>query len=186
MIRNLVSLAVLSIALSAQSASAQLSSNPPARSDGRGFSLGMTLSGSRLSSAVEQGATPTRSGLGLTLRYGVSEKVSAFLRYDYGYQHGQTALGARYTFGDASQRLRPYVEAAASRGVMVDGDRHGVGAGIVAGAGLEYSLSRRVALDVGLSHSAGRFSRMVAPHQDLGRGNGYSSTGLNVGFRLRL
>jgi opacity protein-like surface antigen len=103
-----------------------------------------------------------------------------------GHQHGQTALGARYTFGNASQALRPYVEAAASRGVVVDGDGHGVGAGIVAGAGLEYSLTRNVVLDVGLSHSAGRFSRMVAPDQDLRGGNGYSSTGLNAGFRLRL
>jgi outer membrane protein assembly factor BamA len=186
MIRNLVSLAVVSIALSAGSVSAQLSPDQPARSDGRGFSLGMTLTGSRLSSAIEQSQAPTRSGLGLTLRYGVSEPVSVFLRYDYGYQHGQTALGARYTFGNASQALRPYVEAAASRGVMVDADRHGVGAGIIASAGLEYSLSREVALDVGVSHSAGRFTRMVVPHHEVRGREGYSSTGLNVGFRLRL
>lgn len=186
MIRNLVSIAVVSIAVSAGSASAQLSSDPPPRSDGRGFSLGMTVTGSSLSSAVEQGETASRGGLGLTLRYGVSEPVSLFLRYDYGYQHGQTALGARYTFGNASQGLRPYVEAAVSRAVVVEGDRHGVGAGIVAGAGLEYSLSRSVALDVGLSYSAGRFTRAQLGGQDLASRDGYSSTGLNVGFRLRL
>ncbi len=186
MIRNMVSLAVVSIALSAGAASAQLSPDRPTRSDGRGFSLGMTLTGSRLNSAIEQSQAPTRSGLGLTLRYGVSEPVSVFLRYDYGYQHGQTALGARYTFGNASRALRPYVEAAASRGVVVAADRHGLGAGIVAGAGLEYSLTRKVALDVGLSHSAGRFTRMAVPHHDVRGRDGYSSTGVNAGFRLRL
>ena len=187
MIRYLVGVAVVSAALCAGSASAQ--GSPPEavnRTGDRGFSVGVNLSGSRLMSAVEQGPNPSRGGVGFTLRYGVSDAVSAFLRYEYGYQHGQTSLGARYTFGSAGQRLRPYLEGGVSRVGMVDGERHATGRGITGAAGVEYALSRSVALDLGLTHSSGRIIRAELGGEAAGFRDRYQSTGLAVGFRLKL
>lgn len=79
-------------------------------------------------------------------------------------------MGGRYRFGASGQALRPYVELAVSRtgvvsgaGVAPDGQPFGApvrstGYGLTAGAGVEYYISPRLGLDLGLVHTRGRFN----------------------------
>ena len=95
-------------------------------------------------------------------------------------------VGARYSFGDTAARLRPYVEGAFTRtgtsafSAPLDEPRpRSHGYGLTGGAGVEYFVSPRVALDVGVSHSRGQF--IAGPFD----GDGFASTRLNLGVKWR-
>jgi opacity protein-like surface antigen len=182
-------------AVSAVPAAAQ--AVPPAGegSDTRGFSLGLHLSGSHIQTA---GSGDTRmvpgGGLGITLGYGINERVQAFVRASNGYRNSQVDLGARYRFGRPGQALRPYAEVALSRMGAVRGPNadsgsepfnplvRSTGYGLTAGAGVEYTISPRLGLDLGLVHTRGQLSRPPSM-PELGRS--VAATRIHLGVTWR-
>ena len=189
-VRLFVAVALVSSSFAAAPAAAQLGS--PGSDSGGGFTLGISLSGSQIASDAVANPTVPRGGLGLTLGYGVSDRVSAFVRGTYGYQSTQVDLGARYRVGAASQALRPYVEGAVTGmrsvarprieegGEQVWGSRS-TGTGFTVGAGAEYAIGSRLGVDLGVTHSLGRFTRPVASEFD----KGFSATRLHLGLTWR-
>jgi opacity protein-like surface antigen len=180
-----VSLALVSAALAAGPAGAQLHW-PEARSGTRGLTVGLDLNGSAIETNGSTAGTPRGAGFGLSLGYGVSERVSLFARADYAYQIAHVDVGARYSFGGTSSRLRPYVEGALTRtgtsafvAPLEEGLSRSHGYGLTGGAGVEYFVSSRVALDLGVSHSRGRLTAGTF------KGDDFASTRLNVGFKWR-
>jgi opacity protein-like surface antigen len=180
---SLVAVALASAALAAGSAGAQVGS-PPVQSGTRGFTLGLDLNGS----AIERGtsAWPRGAGLGLSLGYGVSERVSLFTRANLAYRMAHVDVGARFTFGGTESRLRPYVEGAFTRSATSafvsptgEGPARSHGYGLTGGAGMEYFVSRRVAIDVGASYSRGEFTAGTF------KGENFGSTRLNLGIKWR-
>ena len=130
-----------------------------------GFVLGAYVTGTGIT--VEDG-DEADSGRGLTLRlgYGFGNRFSAYVAgtgssMEQGdYIAGHFDLGARYLLSTA--RLRPYVEGALSGqalSIPVQGvDFETRGAGLTAAGGLEYSFSRKAALDVGLGWTFGEYN----------------------------
>ena len=178
----LVAVVLVPAAFAAGSAHAQAGS-VPAQSGPRGPVLGLDFNGSALGIPGGTAGTPRGAGLGLSLGYGVSERVSLFARANVAYRIGHLDVGARYSFGGAAARLRPYVEGAFTRmgtsafaGPLDEPSRsHGYGA--TGGAGVEYFVSRHVAIDMGLSHSRGRFTAGALD------GDRFASTRLNLGVK---
>lgn len=180
--RSTVALAVLAAALSAGSAAAQEApaAPPAAQSDLRGFMLGVNFNGGVVGNSIGTERTAS-GGLGVTLGYGLNDRVTLFTRGDYAYRASYLDVGARYSFGGASGALRPYVEGALS---AVGRVRDGVGVGgaaLTGGAGLEYFLAPGLALDAGMSYSRGEWARDVG----LGGGRQYASSRLELGVRWR-
>jgi len=172
---SLVVLAAASTALAAESAAAQLGGAE--RSGTRGPVVGINLNGSALGAERDEFRDARGAGLGLSLGYGVSGALSLFLRTDLAYRVGHVDLGAHYSFAGPAAALRPYVEAAVTRAGTIQDDRSSAGTGLTAGAGVEYFLSRSVALDIGLAHSRGRFTTGMLD------GGDFASTRLNVGIK---
>jgi opacity protein-like surface antigen len=180
---SLVALALVPAALAVGPAGAQVGSPQPL-SGTRGLTLGLDLNGSAIGTAGSSAGTPRGAGLGLSLGYGVSERVSLFARANVAYQIGHLDVGARYSFGGTAARLRPYVEGAFTRtgttaltNPLAEARSRSHGYGLTGGAGVEYFVSRRVALDLGVSHSRGRFTAGTFD------GDAFSSTRLNIGVK---
>ncbi|HEX2076193.1 MAG TPA: outer membrane beta-barrel protein [Longimicrobium sp.] len=189
-VRLFVAVALVTSSFSPAPAAAQLGSGG---SDAGRLTLGVSLSGSQIASDAVANPTAPRGGLGLTVGYGISERVSAFVRGISGYQSTQVDLGVRYRFGGASQRLRPYVEGAVTaigatgrtpfeeRGEGLSRPTRSTGTGFTAGAGLEYFISPRLGVDLGVTHSLGRFGHPVETQFD----RTFSATRLHVGLTWR-
>ncbi len=194
-LRLFVAVALVSFSF-AGPAAAQLG---PAGSDagrsGTGrLSLGVQLSGSALAAGDAAPDQETaRGGLGLTVGYGISERVTAFVRGTSAYQTTQLDLGVRYRFGTASRAPRLYVEGAVTglsatgrprldpAGEPLPGTRYS-GTGLTVGAGLEVALGRRLGMDLGATHTLGRFARpMISDVDD----RSFSSTRVHVGLTWR-
>lgn len=188
-VRLFVAVALVSSSFAAAPAAAQPGSGG---SDAGGLTLGVSLSGGQIASDAVANQTVPRGGVGLTVGYGISERVAAFARGISGYQSTQVDLGARYRFGNPSRALRPYVEGAVTGisaharpwvdegGEQVHGTRS-TGTGFTAGAGVEYFVSPRLGVDLGVTHSLGRFTRPVASGFD----KGFSATRLHLGLTWR-
>jgi opacity protein-like surface antigen len=184
-------------AFSAVPAAAQAVRPAGDASDMRGFSLGVHLSGSRISTAGADERIAPGGGLGITVGYGINDRVQAFVRASSGYRNAQVDLGARYRFGTPGQALRPYAELAVSRigvaggegseGIGSDGQPFGplirsTGYGLTAGAGVEYYISPRLGLDLGVVHTRGRFS---LPEDRLERSRSLAATRVHLGVTWR-
>jgi opacity protein-like surface antigen len=190
-VRLFVAVALVASSFSAVPAAGQLGGADS--SGGRGFTFGLSLSGSQIASDVVANPTAPRGGVGLTVGYGINERVSAFVRGISGYQSTQVDMGVRYRFGGASQRLRPYVEGAVTaiaatgrtpfeqRSQDPSRAARSTGTGFTAGAGLEYFISPRLGVDVGVAHSLGRFGHPVDTQYD----RTFSSTRLHLGLTWR-
>jgi len=132
-----------------------------------GLTLGVGLTGA---AATFEGGDHTTRGVGVGLRagYGVGRFTLlagvAAERMDVGtYTLAQLDLGGRYLFSDA--RLRPYVQGALSARVArktlsgwVQRTIEVRSLGPSAGAGAEYEISPRVALDVGVLYTGGKYT----------------------------
>jgi opacity protein-like surface antigen len=190
-IRLFVAVALVASSFSAVPTAGQLDGADS--SGGRGFTLGVSLSGSQIASDAVANPTAPRGGLGLTVGYGINERVSTFVRGISGYQSTQVDLGVRYRFGGASQRLRPYVEGAMTaigatgrvpfeaRDEAPSRSTRSTGTGFTAGAGVEWFVGPRLGVDLGVTHSLGRFGHPVDTPYD----RTFSSTRLHVGFTWR-
>lgn len=163
--------AVLAGGLTTAAAAQVVDVEPEPRSNAEGFHLGLFLNGSAItvedSEEVESGP-----GGGLHLGYGFNRNLSVFLRANLAaiepagggdsFDLTHADLGLRYSFGGPGSVLRPFVLGAVSgRAVSIStgaGPLEGRGPGFTAGGGLEYFLSRSVALEAGLSLSFGSFN----------------------------
>jgi outer membrane protein W len=149
-------------------------------SDNSGLMLHLNAAGAAVGTE-SQGvkSRETATGLGILLGFGFNEHIALYLasealqvRYDGGreideldgeYLVGQLDIGLRYTFLGTGSALRPYVNAAiASTGVAdefagEDGGEPFVasagGSGFSVGAGLQYFVSRRFAVDLSVQES---------------------------------
>jgi opacity protein-like surface antigen len=174
--KNIVRTFVLAAALAgtvSTTAAAQLDAPAPPRSKTAGFNLGVFLNGSAVrvddSDVIESGA-----GGSVHLGYGFTENVSVFLRVNGAaiesddvpsgsYTMAHADIGVRYSFLGSSTAWRPFVQGAFSgRAVSIDEGNAGTldarGPGFTAGAGLEYFVTPRVAVEAGLSYSFGEFN----------------------------
>lgn len=174
--KNIVRTFALAAALASTlstTAAAQLDAPAPLRSRTAGFNLGVYLNGSAVrvedSDVIESGAGGT-----VHLGYGITENVSLFFRVNGAaiesddlpsgsYAMAHADIGARYSFLASSSAWRPFIQGAFSgRAVSIDEGSAGTlearGPGFTAGAGLEYFVTPRVALEAGLSYSFGKFN----------------------------
>jgi len=181
--RSTVALALVAAALTAGSAAAQEApaAPPAARSDLRGFMLGVSFNGGVVGSRFDTERRTASAGFGVTLGYGLNDRVTLFTRGDYAYRASYFDVGARYSFGGASGALRPYVEGALSAVGSLRGGASVGGAALTGGAGLEYFVTPNLALDAGMRYSRGEW----APDVELGGGRQYASSRLGLGVRWR-
>lgn len=186
---SLVAAILACAALSAGPAAAQLGGGAqPVRSDARGLGVGVQVN--RTGLAEGGGRTVLGAGAGLTVSYGTTDAVSLFARAGTGYRSSQLDLGVRYRFGSAAGALRPYLEGAvttiaASRPVPNPADGEDSvrlwGVGGTVGAGVEYFVSPRLALDLGVTATAGRFQQNPATNLR----DGFISKRVQVGIHFR-
>jgi opacity protein-like surface antigen len=185
---SFVAVTLVCAAFSAVPAAAQLGYGAGAvRSDTRGLGIGLQLNGTGVESGSASGRVPG-AGLGVTLSYGMTDALSVFGRANTGYRMSQVDLGARYRFGSPTGALRPYVEGAVTRLGAVrnseetDQSLRSWGTGTTVGAGVEYHFSRRFAVDLGVTHTRGRYS--PAPG-DEGFRQKFTSDRVQMGFTWR-
>ncbi|HEX8430819.1 MAG TPA: outer membrane beta-barrel protein [Longimicrobium sp.] len=175
---SLLAVATVAAALSGAEAAAQ---SGPLRSDVRGFSAGMNLSGSRAGSHAPGGTAS--GGLGVSLGYGVNDALTLFARTDYGYRRGQLDVGGRFSFGAPTSALRPYAEAGLT-GTRTDAAAfRATGLGATASVGAEYFITPNLSLDAGVGYTAGRHTSIdfAAPGLDTDRS--FAAPRVNLGFR---
>lgn len=195
--RSTLALVLFAGALSTGSAAAQSipEDAPGSRSDLRGFMLGGSFSGGVAGMGL-QGEKTNSVGFGVTLGFGVSERVTLFTRGDYAYRATYLDVGARYSFGGASSALRPYVEGAltgAATGLRTgtfgepaeDRRIRSTAAALTAGAGVEYFLAPNLALDLGLGYSKGRWIHTGPGEARIGESGDFGTPRLNIGIRWR-
>lgn len=180
-------------------------SAPAGRSNTAGFMAGLHLNGSAL--AYEGGSTESGGGLGLVLGYGFSPKLQLYLNVDAAnvdiadsdiggsYTLGHGDLGLRYSFANPARAWVPYLTAAfTSRIASADIDNNLLSttevsisgpAGTV-GGGLQYFFSERLALDVGLLFSAGKFNtvKIGSISVDVDDADNSNSTRFNIGLKF--
>lgn len=196
--RSTLALALLAGTLSAGSAAAQSvpAAAPGSRSDLRGFVLGGSFSGGVVGRGSLQGGNTVSPGFGVTLGFGVSDRVTLFTRGDYAYRATYLDVGARYSFVGASSALRPYVEGAITgaatglRGGALGepaGERgiRSTAAALTAGAGVEYFVAPNLAVDLGLGYSRGRWIHTEPGEARIGESGDFSTPRLNLGIRWR-
>lgn len=212
-IRSLLGLSLAAAALSAGPGTAQFgpAASPDTTrglSEGSGLSVGFHLTGRGTTSAGNPSRSVPAAGTGLTLRYGTSDAVSFFARGDVGYQSGQLDLGVRYRFSGPTSALRPYVEGGVSHlrttqhtgsidATPFDANPANVNAGyessrlrssantLTVAAGVEYAVSRRLSLDLGLSASHGRLTPTEARGRAVGPGRAFVRPRLQFGVSWR-
>lgn len=196
-LRSTAALAVLAAALTAGPAAAQEApvASPAEKSLLRGFMLGGSFNGGVVGRGM-QGEITTSLGFGVTLGFGVSDRVTLFTRGDYAYRATFLDVGARYSLGGASSALRPYVEGAitgaatglrtGSFGEPVEARRiRSTAAALTAGAGVEYFVAPSLALDLGLGYSRGRWIHTGPDEARTGASGDFSTPRLNLGIRWR-
>lgn len=176
----LAALATLTTALAAGAAA----QTGPIRSDTRGFGLGVNLHGSTIGAEGETGGKAS-SGLGLSLGYGTSEALTFFLRTDYGYRSTHLDLGARYSFGAPTAALRPYVEAGLTGSRTSRDALSATGFGVTGSVGAEYFVTRKLALDVGLGYSAGRWTNVDFKGAEVEFDRNLTAPRVNIGLKWR-
>ena len=189
---SLVAATLMCAAFAARPAAAQTAPGAaPVRSDARGLGVGVQLNGTGVRSPGNESRTVAGAGLGVTLSYGMSDALSAFARGSTGYRSSQVDLGARYRFGSPAGALRPYVEGAVTRHAALRPAPEGseqslrsLGMGVTVGAGVEYYVTPRFALDVGLAHSRGRF-REGALGGEVGPRESFTSNRVQMGLTWR-
>jgi opacity protein-like surface antigen len=137
----------------------------------QGFFLAPHLLGASLQ--AEDEPTESGGGFGVSLGYGFSRLVSAFLTLDFAkidirdpeiegnYNLGQGDIGLRFSFRDQTQKAIPYAQAAFTGRVAqttIEGtDIEISGPAFTVGGGLNYYFQPKLALDIGLSYTYGNF-----------------------------
>lgn len=195
--RSTLALVLVGGALWAGSAAAQSvpAEAPASRSDLRGFMLGASFNGG----VAGHGYAPSSrgsAGFGVTLGFGVSDRVTLFTRGDYGYRTTRLDVGARYSFGGASSALRPYVEGAltgAATGLRTgafgepaaESGVRSTAAALTVGTGVEYFLAPNLALDLGVGYSRGRWIHIEPGDEQVRGGSDFSTPRFNLGIRWR-
>lgn len=197
-LNRLLVLPLAATIVSAGAAAAQHAAPAANRADGRGPVVGLQLSGGGIHTDGVDDGRPAGGGLGLSLGYGVSDRVMLFARGSMGYRMAHVDVGARYRFGGANAALRPYVEGAFTRvgsssdvaepdvnGVLVEGAYRAQGFGLTAGAGVEYAITRSLGLDVGVALSRGRFTTAEVGGVERDIRDDFRTARVNVGLTWR-
>lgn len=139
-----------------------------------GFFLAPHLLGASLEFEDEE--VESGGGAGLTIGYGFTRMFAAFFTIDGAdidirepgisgdYTLGQADLGVRFNFRSETQKAIPYIEAALT-GRAAETTDDGVdirisGGALTLGGGLNYYFQPKLAVDVGLSFSGGRFDKL--------------------------
>ncbi|HEU4451417.1 MAG TPA: outer membrane beta-barrel protein [Longimicrobium sp.] len=176
-IRTLAIAAVLACA-AGTAAEAQSAAREPSRS---GVHLGLYLNQSTLplsfAEATEWKLSP---GFGIHAGYEYAPGASVFARAgvtssggEYGVSHAD--VGLRLSLNDSESALRPFIQGSVgTRGIPLEGSSSRArGFALTAGGGVEYFVSRTVAIEGGLSLSAGsinhsRVTPVVSGRFDVG------------------
>jgi opacity protein-like surface antigen len=154
-----------------------------------GFLLNAHVQNAAVRVGESDSSIETGIGGGITAGYNYNERLGLYLTLDGtriqddgddAVVLAQADLGVRYTFGGTSGALRPYLNAAVS-GVALRGedddpdtdervDYTYSGPAFTVGAGLQYFLSPRLALDGGIQASVGKLNslRIDGDEVDLG------------------
>jgi opacity protein-like surface antigen len=187
---SLVAATIACVALSAVPAAAQTGSVAD-QPDTRGLSIGVHLNRTAVNFQYQSSGDVLGAGGGVTVGYGLTNRLSAFARGNMGYQSTQVDLGARYRFGSPTGVLRPYVEAAVTRvgasrgGSGFEARESAWGTGATIGAGVEYFVSRNLAIDAGVVHTRGRFSEGTILDGGSGVSEKFISNRLQLGVTWR-
>ena len=183
---KLASLVAFAALCTAVPAAAQEGS-PLDRGSTRGLGLGVSFNQSKVGLGRY---SPGGAGVGLAASYGVNEALSFFVRGNYGYQNAQLGAGARYSFRGPGATLRPYLEIGGTHvrtreESTVEQVVRSSGYAATAGAGVEYFITPKLALDVGIVHSEGRFTHTEVGGTAIDSNRRLVSNGVNIGFRWR-
>jgi hypothetical protein len=139
-----------------------------------GFFVAPHLLGASLEFEDEE--AESGGGAGLTIGYGFTRMFAAFFTIDGAdidirepgisgdYTLGQADLGVRFNFRSETQKAIPYIEVALT-GRAAETTDDGVdirlsGGAFTLGGGLNYYFQQKLAVDVGLSFSGGRFEKL--------------------------
>ena len=196
-------LGILSGTALAMTMTARASAQPldlAAKSNTRGFSVGVNLNGSAIrspSDVAEKGA-----GFGLRLSYGVNQKVAVYFGVDAAalsmdqvedataYSAAHADLGVRFALADSTSATVPYVEGAYSGRAMYQealaDEIEITGNAATFGGGIEHFFSRRIALDAGVLFSYGKFTDAKVNGESFSDNSGDSvwSSRFNLGLRM--
>ena len=174
----------------------------------RGPSLGAHVNFSAIQSDEGEGGSAERGiGGGARLGFGVTDRITVFLRGDVAsvsyeeeveelgaesYTLANIDLGGRYSFAGANAALMPYVELGLSgTGITdeltIEGETFDVrysGGGVLIGFGLEYFLNRNVALDGGLMLGKGRLTNFEIEGEPFDEAEDIDFTTIRMNFGL--
>lgn len=174
----------------------------------RGFMVGIRGNASAIQSDENGGSEAERGlGFGAQLGFGVTGNITLFLRADaaaMSYEPDQPGddgeyalaivdLGGRYSVGTSAQQLRPYAELALSGTaiadeVLIQGQTYEVaysGGALMIGGGIEYFVSRSLALDVGMQLGKGQLTTVIIDGEEVEEdveATDFTTVRLSVGF----
>ena len=196
-IRTLIAVALIGCALPAAPILSQVASNPS------GLVLGVGVAGIAVDADFGIG-NGTEFGVGYHLEagLGVSRGLIAFVRYssalidsDVNYTMGQLDAGVRYLFLGSASQLRPFLEAGVARrrltqvNVITDSaipdDARATSLGVLGGAGINYFVNPRLAVDAAVTIAPGTFEDWTARGQAIAiPGVDAVSYGIRLGVRV--
>jgi opacity protein-like surface antigen len=204
MSRHVIAAAALALLAGALPAAAQSPAPAGPRSNTQGFMVGAHLSGTSLSFEGED--SETGGGAGLALGYGFSPRWMLIANLDLAkvdvgdpeiggsYGLGHFDLGVRYSFANPARSYVPWLSASVgartASGEVEDGaDTFDVslsGASFTGGAGVQFHFTPKVALDLGLLVSGGKFSTLKIDDTSLDIDDASNSTSarLNIGIKF--
>ena len=174
-----------------------------AQSNTSGFMLNLHLAGTSIGGTVEDAEMESGGGLGAIIGYGFNDRVTLYLNLDGAqmeYEDGEeedlddgkyalaTAdIGVRFNFGDAGEKLRPYLNTGFAGVVLADeADDFEVstsGAGLTLGGGIQYFFMPSLAFDGAIQFTTGSFTKgeFDGEEEDFDTGIGFNHGRVQLG-----
>ena len=194
---SLLAAFVVSAPVAPRSAEAQ---SLPVRSPATGFTIGVGVAGTSVSTSTTRRLSETSRGLNFEVGWGLSPRFTVFLAAtgsvvdsDLDDAVGQGEVGLRYLFRATDKKARPYAEAGiAARQVQfdfTDGTNmltaRGRSTGLLMGAGVQLFFHPRVAMDMAATITGGNLSGWTANGESVDAPDmDANSTNVRIGVRF--
>ncbi|MDQ6612250.1 MAG: porin family protein [Gemmatimonadota bacterium] len=210
MIGNRTMLSALTVGFTAFSAmfadaravAAQGAATMGGRSNTQGMVVGAHVGGTSL--AFDGAKSETGGGGGVLVGYGFNQQFMLYVGFDVAkvkvnYTTDAATsnstltnvdLGVRYSFANPARALVPYLDAAITgrrvSATALSVDRSTSGPAFTGGAGVQYFVNSKVAVDANFQYTTGKFTKtkIGGVSQDVTNASSSNSSRLNVGVRF--
>lgn len=156
------------------------------RSDNSGFMLGAHLNASTVGTTGRGTQLRSGPGAGIELGYGFNDRIAVYLGIDGAEirnESGENAsdtfvaasadVGARVSFGNPSNALRPYLTASSTALALSEtaaifglgADEEPAGGGLNIGIGVQYFFRRVLAVDAAFQVTTGSFTQVTVDEE---------------------